>query len=110
ACDDVAINVVTRSTKLAGLPFSVPIGATRVAHVDGQWVAFPTHDELERATFDMVVAGRVLADGDVAIMMVEAEATEHTVALVAGGAIAPTEEIVASGLEAAKPASREPCR
>ena len=41
----------------------------------GQWVAFPTHEELERATFDMVVAGRVLPDGDVAIMMVEAEAT-----------------------------------
>ena len=74
------------STKLSGLPFSGPIGATRVAHVDGQWVAFPTHEELERATFDMVVAGRVLPDGDVAIMMVEAEATEHTIALIAGGA------------------------
>ncbi len=67
------------STKLAGLPFSGPIGATRMAHIDGQWVAFPTHDELARATFDMVVAGRTLPDGDVAIMMVEAEATEHTV-------------------------------
>src|SRR5438552_3339198 len=87
-----------------------PVGATRGAYVDGQWVAFPTHTELERATFDMVVAGRALADGDVAIMMVEAEATEHTVALVAGGAPAPTEEVVASGLEAAKPAIRELCR
>ena len=46
------------STKLSGLPFSGPIGATRVAHVEGQWVAFPTHEELEPATFDMVVAGR----------------------------------------------------
>ena len=108
--DVVAINAASLSTKLSGLPFSGPIGATRVAHVDGTWVAFPTNDELERATFDMVVAGRVLADGDVAIMMVEAEATEHTVALVAGGATAPTEEIVASGLEAAKPAIRELCR
>jgi polyribonucleotide nucleotidyltransferase len=73
-------------------------------------VSFPTHEELERATFDMVVAGRVLPDGEVAIMMVEAEATEHTVALVAGGATAPTEEIVAGGLEAAKPTIRELCR
>jgi polyribonucleotide nucleotidyltransferase len=81
-----------------------------MAHVDGQWIAFPTRDELARATFDMVVAGRALADGDVAIMMVEAEATEHTVALVAGGAPAPTEEVVASGLEASKPAIRELCR
>ncbi|MGN9907384.1 polyribonucleotide nucleotidyltransferase [Phytohabitans sp. LJ34] len=108
--DVVAINAASLSTKLSGLPFSGPIGATRMAHIDGQWVAFPTHEELARATFDMVVAGRVLPDGDVAIMMVEAEATEHTVALVAGGATAPTEEIVAGGLEASKPAIRELCR
>ncbi|MDG4785707.1 polyribonucleotide nucleotidyltransferase [Micromonospora sp. WMMD1102] len=108
--DVVAINAASLSTKLSGLPFSGPIGATRMAHVDGQWVAFPTVEELSRATFDMVVAGRALPDGDVAIMMVEAEATEHTVALVAGGAPAPTEEVVASGLEAAKPAIRELCR
>ncbi|MGC9666409.1 polyribonucleotide nucleotidyltransferase [Planosporangium sp. 12N6] len=108
--DVVAINAASLSTKLSGLPFSGPIGATRIAHVDGQWVAFPTHEELERATFDMVVAGRMLPDGDVAIMMVEAEATENTVALVAGGAPAPTEEVVAGGLEAAKPAIRELCR
>ncbi len=81
-----------------------------MAHVDGQWVAFPTHEELARATFDMVVAGRALADGDVAIMMVEAEATANTVELIADGATAPTEEVVAGGLEAAKPAIRELCR
>ncbi|WP_432986848.1 polyribonucleotide nucleotidyltransferase [Dactylosporangium sp. CA-233914] len=108
--DVVAINAASMSTKLSGLPFSGPIGATRMAHVDGQWVAFPTIEELTRATFDMVVAGRVLPDGDVAIMMVEAEATEHTVGLVAGGAPAPTEEVVAGGLEASKPAIRELCR
>ncbi|WP_213451014.1 polyribonucleotide nucleotidyltransferase [Rhizomonospora bruguierae] len=108
--DVVAINAASLSTKLSGLPFSGPIGATRMAHIDGQWVAFPTHEELSRATFDMVVAGRALPDGDVAIMMVEAEATEHTAGLVAGGAVAPTEEVVASGLEAAKPAIRELCR
>ena len=108
--DVVAINAASMSTKLSGLPFSGPIGATRVAHIDGQWVAFPTLEELARATFDMVVAGRTLADGDVAIMMVEAEATPNAVALIAGGATAPTEEVVASGLEAAKPAIRELCR
>nr|MDT0657113.1 polyribonucleotide nucleotidyltransferase [Micromonospora sp. DSM 115978] len=108
--DVIAINAASMSTKLSGLPFSGPIGATRVAHVDGQWVAFPTLEELSRATFDMVVAGRALPDGDVAIMMVEAEATPHAVGLIAAGATAPTEEIVASGLEAAKPAIRELCR
>ena len=100
--DVIAINAASASTQLAGLPFSGPIGGVRVAHIDGTWVGFPTHSELERATFDMVVAGRVLPDGDVAIMMVEAEATEHTYGLVREGATAPTEEIVAEGLEASK--------
>jgi polyribonucleotide nucleotidyltransferase len=108
--DVVAINAASMSTKLAGLPFSGPIGATRMAHVDGTWVAFPTHEELERATFDMVIAGRALPDGDVAVMMVEAEATNHTIKLVAEGAPRPTEEVVAGGMEAAKPAIRELCR
>src|SRR4051795_9083586 len=111
--DVVAMNAASRSTKLSGLPFSGPVGSTRVAHVDNQWVAFPTLEELERATFDMVVAGRVVGTGDtadVAIMMVEAEATPHAIKLIQGGAQAPTEEIVASGLEAAKPAFRELCR
>ena len=100
--DVLAINAASMSTQLAGLPFSGPIGAVRVAHIDGQWVGFPYHSELARATFDMVVAGRVLPDGDVAIMMVEAEATDHTYGLVRDGATAPTEEVVAEGLEASK--------
>ncbi|MGW1992325.1 polyribonucleotide nucleotidyltransferase [Embleya sp. NPDC001921] len=100
--DVVAINAASMSTQLAGLPFSGPIGGVRVALIDGTWVGFPTHTELERAVFDMVVAGRVLEDGDVAIMMVEAEATTGTIELVKGGADAPTEEVVADGLEAAK--------
>lgn len=101
--DVVAINAASLSTQLAGLPFSGPIGGVRVALIEGQWVAFPTHSELANATFDMVVAGRVLEDGDVAIMMVEAESTRDTLKLVADGAMAPTEETVAQGLEASKP-------
>jgi polyribonucleotide nucleotidyltransferase len=101
--DVVAINAASMSTQLAGLPFSGPIGAVRVALIDGTWVGFPTVEQLERAVFDMVVAGRVIDDNDVAIMMVEAEATENVVELVAAGAQAPTEAVVAEGLEAAKP-------
>ena len=108
--DVLAINAASMSTQLAGLPFSGPIGGVRVALIDGVWVAFPTHSELENAVFDMVVAGRVLADGDVAIMMVEAEATDATIGLVAGGATAPTEDVVAEGLEAAKPFIKSLCQ
>ncbi len=101
--DVVAINAASASTQIAGLPFSGPIGAVRVALIDDQWVAFPHHSQLEDAVFDMVVAGRVLPDGDVAIMMVEAESTASTWNLVRGGRTAPTEQVVAQGLEAAKP-------
>ncbi|MCA4993771.1 polyribonucleotide nucleotidyltransferase [Tsukamurella tyrosinosolvens] len=105
--DVVAINAASASTQIAGLPFSGPVGGVRVALIDGQWVAFPTVEQLERAVFDMVVAGRIVSgsgkDADVAIMMVEAEATENVIELIAGGATAPTEAVVAEGLEAAKP-------
>ncbi|HEY6481884.1 MAG TPA: polyribonucleotide nucleotidyltransferase, partial [Streptosporangiaceae bacterium] len=110
--DVVAINAASLSTQLSGLPFSGPIGAVRVALIRGQWAGFPTHPQLAEATFDMVVAGRVLADGEVAIMMVEAESTPTTLALLAdsgSGAVAPTEETVAEGLEAAKPFIRALC-
>ncbi|GGF40164.1 polyribonucleotide nucleotidyltransferase [Williamsia phyllosphaerae] len=110
--DVVAINAASASTQLAGLPFSGPVGGVRVALIPtesnraGQWVAFPTVEQLEGAVFDMVVAGRIVGEGDtadVAIMMVEAEATDNVIELIDGGAQAPTEAIVAEGLEAAKP-------
>ena len=105
--DVVAINAASASTQIAGLPFSGPVGGVRVALIGGQWVAFPTVEQLEGAVFDMVVAGRIVSgsgkDADVAIMMVEAEATENVIELIAGGATAPTEAVVAEGLEAAKP-------
>ncbi|MCA4134624.1 polyribonucleotide nucleotidyltransferase [Arthrobacter sp. M4] len=111
--DVVAINASSISTQLSGLPFSGPIGGVRVALIadeqGSQWVAFPKHSQLENAVFDMVVAGRIAGD-DVAIMMVEAEATDNSWSLIKGeGATAPTEEVVAEGLEAAKPFIRALC-
>ena len=103
-----AINAASASTSLSGAPFTGPIGGVRMALVDGQWVCFPKYSQLENAVFDMAVAGRIVtkADGseDVAIMMVEAEATDNSWKLIKeDGHAAPTEEIVAEGLEAAKP-------
>ncbi|GAA1243495.1 polyribonucleotide nucleotidyltransferase [Janibacter melonis] len=107
--DVLAINAASLSTQISGLPFSGPIGGVRVSLIDGQWVAFPNFSDIERSTFDMVVAGRVVGD-DVAIMMVEAESTESTWDLVKNqGKTAPTEEVVAEGLEAAKGFIRTLC-
>jgi polyribonucleotide nucleotidyltransferase len=109
--DALAINAASASTQISGLPFSGPIGAVRIALIGSQWVAFPTHEQLDEAVFDMMVAGRVVTqdDGtdDVAIMMVEAEATEASWNLIQAGATKPDEDIVAGGLEAAKPFLRQ---
>jgi len=113
AYDVVGINGASASTQISGLPFSGPIGAVRIALMPtaqgGQWVAFPTFSQLDEAVFSMVVAGRMVGD-DVAIMMVEAEATDHSWNLIKEqGAIAPTEEVVAEGLEASKVFIRSLC-
>ncbi len=111
--DALAINAASLSTQISGLPFSGPIAGVRLALIPGhgehadQWVAFPTVTQLEDAVFDLIVAGRVLDDGDVAIMMVEAEATEGSWNLIKGGATKPNEQVVAEGLEAAKPFLRQ---
>lgn len=110
--DALAINAASASTQISGLPFSGPIAGVRMALMPrqdgtGQWVAFPKHSQLADAVFDLTVAGRVVtkADGteDVAIMMVEAEATESSWGHIQAGAIKPSEAVVAEGLEAAKP-------
>ncbi len=111
--DALAINAASASTQISGLPFSGPVAGVRLAFIPGhgehadQWVAFPNVEQVEQAVFDLVVAGRVVtkADGteDVAIMMVEAEATENSWNLIKAGATKPSEDVVAEGLEAAKP-------
>ena len=109
AYDVVAINAASMSTQLAGLPFTGPVGGVRVALVGDQWIGFPDVSQLEESTFNMVVAGRVLPDGDVAIMMVEAESTVQTWDLVRAGQTAPSEEVVAAGLDASKPFIKSLC-
>jgi polyribonucleotide nucleotidyltransferase len=125
--DVVAINAASASTQLSGLPVSGPVGGVRMAlvvdeaHPEGQWVAFPTREQHEQAVFELVVAGRVsevkkprgrrkATPGDnVVVMMVEAGATENVVERIAEGAPAPTEKIVAEGIEAARPFIAELC-
>ena len=100
--DIPAMNGASLATCLAGLPFDGPIGAVRMGLIDGQWVVNPTFQEVEEATFDIVVAGRRNESGQIDVLMIEGEAPDNTWRLLADGATAPTEETVAEGLEAAK--------
>ena len=106
--DIPSINGASLATMLAGLPFEGPIGAVRVGNIGGQWKVNPTYQELDLATFDMVVAGRRNDEGTVDILMIEGEATDEAWRLVSeDGATPPTEDVVAEGLEAAKAAIGE---
>ena len=116
--DVVAINGASAATQLSGLPVSGAVGGVRMAliaddkHPEGQWVAFPNHEQHERALFEMVVAGRIVKKGrkdDVALMMVEAGAGTNVAERIADGAPAPQEATVAEGLEAAKPFIKTLC-
>ncbi|PRY69698.1 polyribonucleotide nucleotidyltransferase [Glaciihabitans tibetensis] len=105
--DALAINAASASTQISGLPFYGPVAGIRLALIGDQWVAFPKYSQLEEAVFDLTVAGRLVTDAqgneDVAIMMVEAEATEGAWDLIKAGATKPDETVVAQGLEASKP-------
>lgn len=104
AYDMVAMNAASASTMISGLPFSGPVSGLRLALIDGQWVAFPRWSERERAVFELVVAGRVIENGDVAIAMIEAGAGKNAWNLIyTEGQTKPDEAVVAGGLEAAKP-------
>jgi polyribonucleotide nucleotidyltransferase len=101
--DVLAINGASAALMLSGIPFEGPIGAVRMAFTtEGGWVPHPTYQEGDLSTFELVVAGRALDDGDVAIMMVEAGGTEDAWSYYQEGAPKVTEEVIAAGLEAAK--------
>jgi polyribonucleotide nucleotidyltransferase len=100
--DIPAMNAAACAVGLAGLPFDGPVAAVRLGLIDGQWQVNPTYLETEDATFDIVVAGSKGSDGGVDILMIEGEAPTNTWPLLSGGALAPTEEVVAQGLEVAK--------
>jgi polyribonucleotide nucleotidyltransferase len=106
--DVLAINAASAALSISGIPFDGPIGAVRIAYTtDGEWIPHPTYEEGDESVFEMVVAGRVLPDGDVAVMMVEAGGTEKSFQFYADGAPKVDEAALAAGLEASKVWIRE---
>jgi len=100
--DTLAVNAASAALSLSDLPFEGPVGCVRLSHIDGQWVANPTHEEETDSTIELVVAGRKNPAGEIDIMMIEAGATERCFELIEAGATAPNEELLADGIEASK--------
>jgi polyribonucleotide nucleotidyltransferase len=105
--DIPGMNAASLATMLSGIPFEGPVGSVRLGLIGAEWVINPTFQDLEEATFDIVVAGRRNDSGQVDILMIEGEAPDNTWALLQGGGTTPTEQVVAEGLEAAKRAIDE---
>jgi polyribonucleotide nucleotidyltransferase len=69
--DILALNGASAALCLSGMPFDGPVGAVRVAQVDGKFVANPTHTQQQGSPLDIVIAGT-----EDAVLMVEAGAKE----------------------------------
>ena len=106
--DVLALNGASAALMLSGIPFDGPIGAVRIAwSAAGEWIVHPTYEEGSDSAFEMVVAGRLLDDGDVAVMMVEAGGTPSTYEVYEAGAPKVDEAVLAGGLDFSKQFIRE---
>ncbi|MCB0968018.1 MAG: polyribonucleotide nucleotidyltransferase, partial [Ilumatobacter sp.] len=101
--DVLSINAASAALMISGIPFDGPLGAVRMAYTqEGTWIPHPTYQEVEDGTFEIVVAGRELDNGDVAVMMVEAGGTEKSFYYYEDGAPKVDEAVLADALEACK--------
>jgi len=100
--DVLSLNAASLGLQLAGIPLESPIGAVRMSLINDNWVVQATNTEMEESVFDMVVAGNLNEKGEVDIVMVEAGASDDAFDKIDDGSKAPTEEIVADGIDSAK--------
>ena len=101
--DVLAINAASAALVISRIPFESPIGAVRIAYtIEGEWIPHPTYQESDESTFEMVVAGRLLDDDDVAVMMVEAGGTAKTWGAFEANQPVVDEGTLAQGLDASK--------
>jgi polyribonucleotide nucleotidyltransferase len=100
--DILALNAASLGLQLAGVPLESAVGAVRMSLINDNWVVQATNSELENSVFDMVVAGSLNPKGEIDIVMVEAGATDNAFAKIDEGSAAPSENIVADGIDMSK--------
>ena len=100
--DILALNAASLGLQLAGVPLESAVGAVRMSLINDNWVVQATNSELEESVFDMVVAGSLNSNGEVDIVMVEAGATDNALNKIDEGSTAPSENVVADGIDASK--------
>ena len=100
--DVLSLNAASLGLQLAGIPLESPVGAVRMSLINDEWVVQATNTEQEDSIFDMVIAGKLNENDEIDIVMVEAGAKENTFEKIDEGSLAPSEDIVADGIDMAK--------
>jgi polyribonucleotide nucleotidyltransferase len=71
--DILAVNAASCALMVSDIPFGGPVGAVRVAEIDGELIVNPTREQIGASGLDLVVAGT-----ESHVIMVEAGASEVT--------------------------------
>jgi polyribonucleotide nucleotidyltransferase len=104
--DIVSMIGCSAALTLSGIPFFGPVGAARVARINGELVLNPTSSQMEETDLDLVVAGT--AEG---VLMVESEARELSEDVMLGAVTfghAAFQPVLAAIIELAEHAAKEP--
>ena len=100
--DVLSLNAASLGLQLAGIPLESPVGAVRMSLINDEWVVQATNTEQEESIFEMVIAGKLNEKNEIDIVMVEAGAKENTFEKIDSGSVAPSEDIVADGIDLSK--------
>lgn len=90
--DILAIIASSAAVHISGIPFNGPIAGVRICQVEGELIANPTYEQIERSTLEIIVAG-----------------TKDGITMVEGGAKEVSEEIMLAALEKGKAVITELC-
>jgi polyribonucleotide nucleotidyltransferase len=90
--DVIAMVAASAAVTISDIPFAGPVGAVRVAYVDGQYVVNPTFDQIEQCELDIVVSG-----------------TSDGITMVEGGSKEVSEDIMLAAIEEAHKVIKELC-
>src|SRR3989454_279054 len=82
ASDIAAMIASSAALSISGIPFNGPIGAARVAYINGEYVLTPSPSQMAESKMDLIVAGT-----ESAVLMVESEADQLSEDVMLGGVV-----------------------
>ena len=90
--DVVAMVAASAAVTISDVPFDGPVGAVRVAQIDGEFIINPTFAQIEKSSLDIVVSG-----------------TEEGITMVEGGAEEVSEDALIQAIDIASGVIKDIC-